>query len=163
MASDLLSTIRAELDSRLKELRPSLAEYERLLAAVDALVDGGGPLAKLVAPRARRASRPTRARPATRGSAGGAIKRAGGGAAPKPSKPPAEAAKPKRVGTQRGAARESILAALDHGSHTVGELAVVTAMSASNINGNLRRMAFDGAVIKTEREGKTAYALPRAG
>ncbi|MGC2374773.1 MAG: helix-turn-helix domain-containing protein, partial [Solirubrobacteraceae bacterium] len=63
---------------------------------------------------------------------------------------------------QRGAARESILAALDHGSHTVGELGVVTAMSVSNINDNLRRLASDGAVVKTEREGKTAYALAKA-
>jgi hypothetical protein len=154
MASDLLSTIRGEIDARLKELRPSLAEYERLLSAADALVDSGGPV-KVAAPRA------TRVRRATRGSAAGAIKRAAGSAAPKPSRPGAEVAKPVRA--QRGAARESILAALDHGSHTVGELAVVTAMSASNINGNLRRLASDGAVVKIEREGKTAYALAKTG
>jgi DNA-binding transcriptional ArsR family regulator len=160
MASDLLSTIRGEIDARLKELRPSLAEYERLLSAADALVDSGGP-AKVAAPRAPAAPRATRVRRATRGSAVGAIKRAAGSAAPKPSKPGAEVAKPGRA--QRGAARESILAALDHGSHTVGELAVVTAMSASNINGNLRRLASDGAVVKIEREGKTAYALAKTG
>jgi hypothetical protein len=37
MASGLLSTVRSELDARLDELRPLLSEYERLLAAVDAL------------------------------------------------------------------------------------------------------------------------------
>jgi hypothetical protein len=35
----------------------------------------------------------------------------------------------------------------------------VTAMSTANVNGNLRRMVSAGAVVKTEREGKTAYAL----
>jgi hypothetical protein len=48
---------------------------------------------------------------------------------------------------------------LDHGSHTVGELAVVTAMSAPNVNGNLRRLLVEKAVVKTEREGKAAWAL----
>ena len=37
MASDLLSKIRSELDARLGELRPVLSEYERLVAAADAL------------------------------------------------------------------------------------------------------------------------------
>jgi DNA-binding transcriptional ArsR family regulator len=68
--------------------------------------------------------------------------------------------KPERAA--RGAAREAILAALDHGSHTVGELAVVTAMSGPNINGNLRKLVSEGAVVKTEREGKAAWALPDA-
>jgi DNA-binding transcriptional ArsR family regulator len=70
--------------------------------------------------------------------------------------------KPKAARAQRGAAREAILAALDHGSHTVGELVVVTAMSAPNLTGNLRRLVSDGTIVKTEREGKTAYALPTA-
>ena len=68
----------------------------------------------------------------------------------------------KSTRAPRGAAREAILAALDHGSHTVGELAVVTAMSTANINGNVRRLVVEGAVAKTEREGKTAYALATA-
>jgi hypothetical protein len=42
----------------------------------------------------------------------------------------------------------------------VGELVVVTAMSGPNVNGNLRRLVAEGAVIKTEREGKTAWSLP---
>ena len=65
--------------------------------------------------------------------------------------------KPERV--SRDVARETILAALEHGSHTVGELAVVTAMSGPSINGNLRKLVSTGAVIKTEREGKAAWAL----
>jgi hypothetical protein len=45
----------------------------------------------------------------------------------------------------------------------VAELTVVTAMKAPNVNANLRRLLLDGAVAKTTREGKTAYALPETG
>jgi DNA-binding transcriptional ArsR family regulator len=72
---------------------------------------------------------------------------------------PAKTAAGKSPRAARGAAREAILAALEHGSHTVGELSVVTAMSGPNINGNLRRLAAEGVVVKTEREGKAAWAL----
>jgi DNA-binding transcriptional ArsR family regulator len=163
MASDLLSTIRAEIDARLDELRPSLAEYEGLLVAAGALVDNGGLSAKVKSPSTRRARRTTRATAIKRGSAAGAIERAASGAVPGPSKPKAEKEKPKPVRAERGAAREAILAALDHGSHTVAELVVVTAMSAANVNSNLSRLASAGMVVKTEREGKTAYALAKAG
>jgi DNA-binding transcriptional ArsR family regulator len=163
MAVDLLSTIRREIDERLSELRPLLAEYERLLMAADTLVatgrEGSVAVAKTAAP-ATRARRETRVGAARRGTAAGAIERAAAGQ-------PAAAlrrspAKPKPERAARGAAREAILAALDHGSHTVGELAVVTAMSGPNINGNLRRLFSEGAVVKTEREGKTAWALSDA-
>lgn len=173
MASDLLSTIRAELDARMNELRSSLAEYERLLVAADALIEDAGPSAKLTVPRTPSklrtpgTPRTTRAPDVPRGSAAGAIERAAGSAggrvARRPSISKPQAGKPKSPRAQRGAAHEAILAALGHGSHTVGELAVVTAMSAPNINGNLRRMASDGAVVKTEREGKMAYALAKTG
>jgi DNA-binding MarR family transcriptional regulator len=55
----------------------------------------------------------------------------------------------------------AILAALEHGSHTVSELAVVTAMSGAIINNNLRRLQQAGAITRTKREGdgKAAYAL----
>jgi DNA-binding transcriptional ArsR family regulator len=59
----------------------------------------------------------------------------------------------------RGAAQQAILAALEHGSHTVGELTVVTAMSGQNIRENLRRMLSSGVVTRARREGKAAYAL----
>jgi DNA-binding transcriptional ArsR family regulator len=65
----------------------------------------------------------------------------------------------KQKRAPRGAAREAILAALEHGSHTVGELVVVTAMTGPNVNGNLRRLLAEGAIAKTDREGKTAYTL----
>ncbi len=189
MAPDLLSTICREIDERLNELRPLLAEREQLLVAADALVAADHeervPEVKETSPRGDRGRR--RVGPARRGSAAGAIKRVAAGPtgaevegeigedspapfqakelqiAKKPrrvaSKPKENAPKPKADRAARGAAREAILGALEHGSHTVGELAVVTAMSGPNINGNLRRLAAEGVVVKAEREGKAAWAL----
>ncbi|MGA9314972.1 MAG: helix-turn-helix domain-containing protein [Solirubrobacteraceae bacterium] len=179
MAPDLLSTIRREIDERLSELRPLLAEQERLLSAVEALevardqsdatsvsepavTKPAAPAKSVSAKAIRRRAR----RPATRrGSAVGAIELAvtgpvgvaieGGN-----GKEPTVKDKPER--SARGVVREVILAALDHGSHTVGELAMVTAMSGPNINGNLRKLVAEGAVVKTEREGKAAWALAAA-
>jgi len=59
----------------------------------------------------------------------------------------------------RGAAQQAIVAALEHGSHTVTELTVVTAMSPQGIRENLRRMLSAGEVTRAKREGKGAYAL----
>jgi hypothetical protein len=68
-------------------------------------------------------------------------------------------AAPKRA--QRGAAAVAILAALEHGSHTVSELTIVTAMSGAIINNNLRRLQQAGTITRTKRagDGKAAYAL----
>ncbi len=187
MAPDLLSKIHDEIDERLRELRPLLAEYEGLLVACDALVvasrDGSSsePTNNSHAKRARRSARVA---PARRGSAAGAIRRAkavephtelDGDRGDQAAKPAAstvakEAATPVDAGAReksppsaRGVAREAILAALEHGSHTVGELTVVTAMSGPSINGHLRRLVAEGAVAKTEREGKAAWALSGIG
>jgi hypothetical protein len=179
MAADLLSTIRREIDGRLQELRPLQAEYEQLHAALAALgVSGRGDSSTVTKANARagRAHSVTRAGAVHRGSAAGVIKRAArspeialngqverqsatsvddarGVAAPARS---TVKTKPERAA--RGAARDAILAALEHGSHTVGELSVVTAMSGPNISGNLRTLASEGVVVKTEREGKAAWA-----
>jgi hypothetical protein len=189
MATDLLSTIRGEIDERLKELRPLLAEYERLRVTANALGRNGGrggagsgaaraPVAAHDATPTRRArrvgvvstpsakSRSALARPKTARSdlAQSDLVQS----TPAPVKParvkpaPATPARAKPARAVRGAAREAILGALEHGSHTVGELAVVTAMSGASINGNLRRLATDGMIVKTEREGKTAWSLPSA-
>lgn len=173
MAPDLLSTIRREIDERLSELRPLLAERERLLGAIQALEEAAAASSELV-PESVAAESPLLVKPARRqarlggarrGSAVGVIERVASGPAEvatakrKAAKPAAED-KPER--TARGVARETILAALDHGSHTVSELAVVTAMSGPSINGNLRKLVAEGAVVKTEREGKAAWALQDA-
>jgi hypothetical protein len=174
MAPDLLSTIRAEIAERMDGLRPLLAEHEQLLVASEALEATRGE-GRGGDPAGNGSSRP-RTRPAKRAeAAASAVVDAPNGAldgdpaetvsekAPRASTKRSAgkaAAKPARA--VRGAAREAILGALEHGSHTVGELAVVTAMSGPNINGNLRRLAAEGVVVKTEREGKAAWALADA-
>lgn len=188
MAPDLLSTIASEIDARLRELRPLLAEYERLLIAADALVANDREVPPSAAKKgvsAKRARRRSRVAYGRRGSAAGATKLAATGPAgtasggrsdngseqrldardARPKTPVTQsgarskAGKPRPERAARGAAREAILAALDHGSHTVSELVVVTAMTGPNVNGNLRRLVSEGAVVKTEREGKAAWAL----
>jgi hypothetical protein len=171
MAPDLLSTIRAEIAERMDGLRPLLAEHDQLLVAAEALeatrgegsaVDPATNGATL--PRTRRA---TRARAATSAVVEAPKDALNGGPAETVSKRAPRAATKRSAGKTtakparavRGAAREAILGALEHGSHTVGELAVVTAMTGPNINGNLRRLAAEGVVVKTEREGKAAWAL----
>jgi DNA-binding transcriptional ArsR family regulator len=161
MARDLLSTIREEIDERLNELRPLLAEYQQLLGAVDAFAETdreGVPVAAQTVASTKMSRRKTRAGVGRRGSAVGTIELAAAG----PASRRRAATKPRPERAARGAAREAILAALEHGSHTVAELAVVTAMSGPNINGNLRKLFSEGAVVKTEREGKAAWALPEA-
>ncbi|MGA7704286.1 MAG: helix-turn-helix domain-containing protein [Solirubrobacteraceae bacterium] len=157
MATDLLSTIRREIDERLNELRPFLAERQRLLVAADALVEARSDGAEVEARTTARRSVDSRAKAPTpiEPSRQSAPKTRSGAEAASPLK-----TKPERAA--RGAAREAILGALEHGSHTVGELAVVTAMSAPNINGNLRRLEAEGVVVKAEREGKAAWALLEA-
>jgi hypothetical protein len=166
MAPDILSTIQAEIAERMDGLRPLLAEHEQLLLAVKALEatreEGGqaGASTNGITARVRRA------KPAKVAETSDADQDLEGDAELE-SKPtpkaatsrPAKTAAAKLPRAVRGAAREAILGALEHGSHTVGELSVVTAMSGPNINGNLRRLAAEGMVVKTEREGKGAWAL----
>jgi hypothetical protein len=148
--ADLLTRIRAEIDARLSELRPAIAEYERLSTAAEAL-----------AAKDRVASRPARAapRPATR-------------AAPQPDAPArvpaktkarpkaARRARKKRERTAQSPTGQAILAALEHGSHTVAELVLVTALPAPDIRDSLRQLRKRHTVVKTERDGRSAYALP---
>lgn len=148
--ADLLATIRAEIDARLRELAPAIAEYERLSTAVNALAAEGN-----VAPRPVPRSA---ARPATR-------------AVPRPDAPVRPAAKtrarPKVVRRARRRERavqsptdQAIVAALEHGSHTVAELVLVTALPAGEIRDSLRRLRKRKAIVKTDRDGRSAYALP---
>jgi predicted transcriptional regulator len=74
----------------------------------------------------------------------------------------------KRAAAGDGGARSTrsreehvaILAALEHGSHTVGELAVVTAHPGAAIRAALKELTKARSVRRTTREGKAAYALP---
>jgi hypothetical protein len=158
MAEDLLSRIGAEIDARMRELRPFVDEYEQTLAAADAL-ERKRDVAEPPRPPARRRATVTdasvgRARTgrASAGQASASARRSAGAPRPAPARAPQERA-------VRGAAQQAILAALEHGSHTVGELVVVTAMSAANIRENLRRLLKTGTVTRASRDGKAAYAL----
>lgn len=155
---DLLTSIRAEIDVRLKELRPQIAEYERLLSAAGALASeqpsAAEPAPARVRPRSARTPRaprgPAKTKAKTRTRA----------------KTPARATTTVRAGKRERSAHsptgQAIAAALEHGSHTVAELVVVTALSAPDIRDGLRRLLKHKAVVKTARDGKTAYALPSA-
>jgi len=183
MATDLLSKIADELDARLRELRPLLDEYEDLLGAASALdaagekdaSTGGGtsqapapataePVRRRGRPPGKRSAAPsaTRSKPKSPPAAASApatsapVEPARSAAKPTPRR---RSAAPKRA--QRGAAAVAILAALEHGSHTVSELAVVTAMSGAIINNNLRRLQQAGTIARAKRagDGKAAYAL----
>ncbi len=168
MATDLLSAIRAEIAERMDGLRPLLTEHEQLLVAAEALeaTRGEGSVVDpatngAARPRTPRAKRAASTVVETSGSAleddsTATVSKKASRAVTKRSAGKTTA-KPARA--VRGAAREAILGALEHGSHTVGELAVVTAMTGPNINGNLRRLAAEGVVVRTEREGKAAWAL----
>ncbi|HEY2632292.1 MAG TPA: hypothetical protein VGI26_07940 [Solirubrobacteraceae bacterium] len=160
MAPDLLTTICAEIAERMDGLRPLLDEHEQLLAAAAAL-EATPPEGSDGASTNRKRQRPHRdarvktsavvAAPGGRGASKGESTKT-----PKLARRRSPAKPPRAV---RGAAREAILGALEHGSHTVSELSVVTAMTGPNINGNLRRLAAEGVVVKTAREGKAAWAL----
>lgn len=141
MPGELLARVRAEIDVRREELRPALAEYERLLSMADVLgirTDGA-------------------ATPA-RGRAGATTGRRAGAATGRQ----AGAATGRRARAQRDAAQQAIVAALEHGSHTVSELAVVTALAGPSIRENLRRLMHAGTVTRTERDGRAAYTLAGA-
>lgn len=158
MPLDLLSKIGREIDERLEELRPLLAEHERLLDAAAAL-EVAGSTSTTQAPKRQVVPQAT-----SGDSANPQPARSRAAAKPVLPTPRTErpAARPKSRRTDRSAAGETILAALQHGSHTVGELTVVTAMSGPSINGSLRKLVSEGAVVKTEREGKAAWALAAA-
>jgi hypothetical protein len=127
---DLLTKIRGEIEARMRELRPALEEYEGLLSAAGGLKPEDGEVG--AAPSRRRRA----------GMAAGSRNGAG----------PADRA-------PRGAGQQAIVAALEHGSHTVGELTVVTALSGPSIRQGLRRLVVAGKVARGKREGKTVYTL----
>jgi hypothetical protein len=144
--ADLLTRIRAEIDARLSELRPAIAEYERLSTATEALAAKGRAAPR---PAARAAPQPPAPAPAS-------------ARAPAKTKARPQAARRarRRERTAQSPTGQAILAALEHGSHTVAELVLVTALPAPDIRDSLRQLRKRHTVVKTEREGRTAYALP---
>ncbi len=148
--SDLLERIQAEIAARRAELEPHLEEYRQLLAAADALGLTSAEQSSQLGKRAAQAPKPAKARTVSKRPAKAKAQRRS------QRSEPASAASAR---SPRGAAQTAILAALEHGSHTVSELGVVTALSGQIIRENLRRLLGSGAVTRAKREGKAAYAL----
>jgi DNA-binding transcriptional ArsR family regulator len=134
MDADLLTRIRGEIETRLIELRPIVEEYESLVTEASSV-------RAPARPTARRGRTPAAARGRRAAGSRNGHGPSGGTRAP------------------RGAAQQAIVAALEHGSHTVSELGVVTGMRGPSIRENLRRLLAAGSVARGKREGKAAYRL----
>jgi hypothetical protein len=154
--AELLARVRREIDERLAALRPAADEYQQLLGAFDALESSAAEpeqpasVAAPAKPR-RAAAKPPRAPAAAPRSAPAAKP------ARTPAKPRRTPAKPREQAL--GAPELAIVAALEHGSHTVAELGVVTAMSGGEIRDGARRLLRAGRIVRASREGRSAYAL----
>ncbi len=136
METDLLTRIRGELERRIEELRPLCEEYQRLTEAATTLET-----VETAPPAPVESVPPTSAQPVK------AVRQR----APK-----------RTVSNEVG---KAIVSALEHGSHTVSELVMVTARSPAEIRGGLSRLRRQRKVTKVKRpgDGKSAYALPLAG
>jgi hypothetical protein len=187
--SDLLARICGELQQRMEELRPLCEEYERLTEAIATLgsveqeaAHAGAPAAtsppETAAPTpppkaaaARRRGRPPRdsaakaitsASAPTAPAAGASPSTAAPTEVPTDDEPSLDEPEPKRARISSSEVGQAIMAALEHGSHTVSELVMVTAMSPAEIRGGLSRLRRQRKVTKVKRpgDGKNAYALP---
>ena len=133
--ADLLDSIRAQLRTRLDELRPLVGEYERLQAAEAALADGSS-----TGTQAGQSDR--RAAQARRGGAGrlGSRRRS-------------------RVSSEREANREKLLALVrERPGITKAELKTAAGLSSAGVAQNLRRM-LDRSEVREEAlpSGATGY------
>lgn len=148
--ADLLDRIRAEISTRLTELRPLVDEHRRLDAALQALGEQTSKTA--VAPPV---SSPTRGSGRARAKA--------------PARP--------RKRAPRGANREAVLRAVtDRPGATSAELAAVSGVERNTLNGLLARLVKDGELQKRSlptggmgyalsdaRAAPPAYAAPTSG
>ena len=132
--ADLLDRIRAEISSRLCELRPLVDDHRRLDGALQALREQTSKAA--VAPPA---GSPARGRGRVRVKA--------------PARP--------RKRTPRGANREAVLRAVtDRPGATSAELAAVSGVGRNTLNGLLARLVKDGELQKRSLPtGRMGYAL----
>jgi len=178
MSSDVLARVRAEIDARLVQLRPAVAEYERLLDAERAL-DADAAAATDTAKVVRAAKGVRGAKAARAAKAAGGAKLAGGAKAAVATRS-REKQEQKKAPARRGrrgsaagaikraasspndASQQAIVAALEHGSHTLGELVLVTAIAASELRQGVRHLQHAGTITRTERDGRAAYALSSA-
>jgi hypothetical protein len=150
MTADLLGTVGSEIDTRLKQLRPLMDEYERLLAAAAALAVGENRPAPQGTADAAANTPPRRAGRAPRAAA----------FKPATSTSSRRASQPRtRPYAPRGAAQQAILAALAHGSHSTNELVTVTGLARENVRTNLHRMVRKRLIARARSAGQRAYSL----
>jgi hypothetical protein len=148
---ELLDRVREEIDERMAELRPHVDEHAQLLAAAESLtLDGEPPVAP------RRGRRASTVKPARRAATKTAKKTTGRG------KRAAAKAPTGRPRGPRSATQQAIEDALEHGSHTLAELVLVTAIETAPIRAQLGRLQKAGVVSRIRRDGKTAYSLLNA-
>ena len=140
--TDLLDSIRAELRTRLEELRPLVREYERLQEAEAALADGSPPSDK-------RAGQPKR---------GGAQARQGGG---KRRGRPAGSRRRSSSAAARDLNRERVLTLVrERPGITKAEVRDAAGLSSAGVAQNLRRMLDRGQVREeTLPGGATGYRI----
>ncbi len=185
--ADLLTRVIAEIAARRDSLYGAVQEYRQLLDAIDAL--GEREVAPTPPPRAAVRSAPAVAKATPKVKAPARVKaqakikvpptpkdEAPATTAPvlteRQTPPPGaevvpsiersedgQAAAPRKKVPASGEDQQAILAALEHGSHTVGELMVVTAMTGPTIRDAVKLLSKAGKVTRTTREGKAAYAL----
>jgi hypothetical protein len=137
---DLLDSIRAELRTRLDELRPLVREYERLQEAEAALADGS----------------PTSGKRARQPKRGGSQPRRGGGGAGRTG-----SRRRSHSSAEREVNREKVAAlVLERPGITKAELKDVAALSSAGVAQNLRRM-LDRGELREEAlpGGATGYRI----
>ena len=141
--ADLLERMQQEITDRLGELEPSVDEFERLRAAAAALEDAGASAPIVRTPAA--STPPTAEAAPVR--------------APQRAKRRRKAASPKPKRASLSSNQRAIVAALEHGAHTVRELVTVTGMSDQTVRNNVKGLLGLEKVVKVERGGKVAYGL----
>ncbi len=167
MAVELLARVCAEIEQRLTDLRPVVAEYERLIGVTDALGADGLGADGLSTYGLRTGEPPSAARPKATGRLKRDSRSKGAGGPNKPARRSLPGARvrgtrPSKTRTVDSAAGQAIVAALEHGSHTVAELVLVSALPGAEIRAGLRPLLKAGTVTRAKRDGRTAYALARA-
>ncbi|MCW2952102.1 MAG: hypothetical protein JWQ48_1272 [Conexibacter sp.] len=160
MLDPLLPRLKKEIEARLAELRPLVAEVEQLENAKAALLDGGpaeiasaaatARAARAAAPRAGRSSAPRRAA------------RAATAAAPAAATPPAAAEESNGAGrAPRGANREAILTLVEERPGvSVSEIASVTKIPKATVATTVSKLKRDGVLADEAGGVKLASRAP---
>lgn len=147
--ADLLTTIQAEIKSRMEELKPAADEYARLEEGRVALGDP----APAAVPRRRPGGGGRAATQANRQAAGtSGRRRSGGGNAQRAERPPGAR------GRKDGRAAELLAAVTASPGRTVGEYAAEVGMRPTYAYKVIRSLRDDGAL---RSEGRNVYPADR--